>query len=125
MIRLEQVLIFHTRLIEIFGGTEGIRSLELLKSALARPFQTFDGEDLYNTPFQKAAAIAESITGNHPFVDGNKRMGYVLMRLLLNQYDLDVVSSEDEKYEVMIQLAEGKLSLDELFIWLEKNSVKK
>ena len=93
MIRLEQVLIFHTRLIEIFGGTEGIRSLELLKSALARPFQTFDGEDLYNTPFQKAAAIAESITGNHPFVDGNKRMGYVLMRLLLNQYDLDIVSS--------------------------------
>ena len=125
MIRLEQVLIFHTRLIEIFGGTEGIRSLELLKSALARPFQTFDGKDLYSTPFQKAAAIAESITGNHPFVDGNKRMGYVLMRLLLNQYDLDLVSSEDEKYEIMIQLAEGKLSFDELVIWLEKNSVKK
>lgn len=122
MIQLEQVLIFHARLIDIFGGTEGIRSMELLKSALARPFQTFDGKDLYKTPFQKAAAIAESVTRNHPFVDGNKRMGYVLMRLLLNQGGLDLEASEDEKYAVMIHLAEGKLGFDELVNWLEKNS---
>ncbi|MGZ5255856.1 MAG: type II toxin-antitoxin system death-on-curing family toxin [Flavitalea sp.] len=60
-----------------------IRDRNGLISALSRPFQSFQGKDLYTSPVQKAAALIESILTNHPFVDGNKRTGYVLMRLLL------------------------------------------
>ena len=62
-----------------FGGSSGVRDIGLLESAIARPFQTFGGEDLYHSPFAKAAAVAESLIINHPFVDGNKRTGIIVM----------------------------------------------
>ena len=83
MIDIHDVELIHQILIEKFGGGKGIRDRKLLESALARPFQTFDKKDLYVTPIEKAAALLESILINHPFIDGNKRTGYVLMRLLL------------------------------------------
>ena len=83
MIDIYDVKLIHQILIEKFGGSHGIRDRKLLESALARPFQTFDTKDLYLTPIEKAAALLESILINHPFIDGNKRIGYVLMRLFL------------------------------------------
>jgi death-on-curing protein len=78
MIQIEEVEKIHDILIEKFGGAKGIRDRGTLESALGRPFQTFDGEDLYPNPVDKAAAIFESIISNHPFVDGNKRTAYAL-----------------------------------------------
>ncbi|WP_262512383.1 type II toxin-antitoxin system death-on-curing family toxin [Adhaeribacter arboris] len=75
----------HNLLIEEFGGAKGIRDLGALDAAINRPFATFDQQELYPNPVDKAAAIIESILINHPFLDGNKRTGYVLMRLLLLQ----------------------------------------
>ncbi len=72
MISFEEAIQIHTLLIQKFGGTNGIRDSDVLLSALARPFQTFDGVELYPTPVEKAAAILESIIANHPFLDGNK-----------------------------------------------------
>ena len=72
MILLEEVLLLHEFSIKDFGGASGIRNIGLLESAIARPFQTFGGEDLYPSPFDKAAAIGESLIENHPFIDGNK-----------------------------------------------------
>ncbi len=83
-ISTDEVLAIHANLIRRYGGLSGVRDRGLLESALARPFQSFNGEDLYPSLEQKAAAILESIVKNHPFIDGNKRTGYVLMRLLLN-----------------------------------------
>ncbi len=80
MIEIEDV---HSMLIQEFGGTPGIRSHDLLEYAITRPFQTFDGNELYPTAQDKAKAITESIVKNHPLVDGIKRTGYVLMRLIL------------------------------------------
>ena len=74
MISVEQVLKIHGIAIEKFGGANGVRDLGGLQSALARPFQTFGGTDLYPTIFEKAAAIGESLIMNYPFIDGNKRM---------------------------------------------------
>ena len=71
MISVEQVLKIHTIAIERFGGANGVRDAGALTSALARPFQTFEGEDLYPTILEKAAAISESFIVNHPFVDGS------------------------------------------------------
>lgn len=73
MIHLEDVINIHEFLIDKFGGSHGIRDVSLLKSALARPFQTFDQVDLHKSHVEKAAALIESIITNHPFVDGNKR----------------------------------------------------
>jgi death-on-curing protein len=80
MITVEVVLGIHRVLIKKYGGHPGVRDQTLLKSAIARPYHTFDGKDLYHTSLEKAAAIIESILINHPFMDGNKRTGYVLMR---------------------------------------------
>lgn len=67
---------------EFTGESTGIRNNNLLLSALKRPCQTFDGIELYRTGIEKSAAILESII-NHPFIDGNKRVGFTFMRLLL------------------------------------------
>jgi death-on-curing protein len=73
MIAKETLLKLHELSIIKYGGSMGIRDEGLMESAIARPYQSFGGEDLYPTVFEKAAAIAESIIINHPFIDGNKR----------------------------------------------------
>ena len=85
MITKEIVLRLHTLSIAQFGGSHGTRDEGLLESAIARPYQTFGGNDLYPTVFEKAAAIAESIVINHPFVDGNKRTGFLTCWQFLNR----------------------------------------
>ena len=90
MISIKEVEQIHNFLIEEFGGAKGIRDLGALDAAINRPFATFDQQELYPNPVDKAAAIIESILINHPFLDGNKRTGYVLMRLLLLQSGQDI-----------------------------------
>lgn len=120
MIGLEDAIHIHEILIDKFGGTSGIRDIKLLESALSRPFQTFDKKDLYPTPVEKAAAIIESILKNHPFIDGNKRTGYVLMRLLLIESGLDILATQNEKYEFVIAIAKGNYQFDDIAKWINK-----
>lgn len=75
MITLHEILEYHTLSIKRFGGSDGVRDMGSLESAVARPFQTFDGAEFYATTIEKASAIGESLIVNHPFVDGNKRTG--------------------------------------------------
>lgn len=124
MIHTEDVLYLHTVLIKITGGTNGIRDREMLVSALSRPFQMFAGHSLYPTIFEKTAALVESLIVNHPFVDGNKRTGYTVMRafLRINGYDLD--AREQEKYDLIIAIAEGKANYEYIVNWLKKHTVR-
>jgi death on curing protein len=73
MITKEEVFLIHNEVVILHGGSNGIRDIGGLESAIARPYQTFGAKDLYPTCFEKAAAIGESIIMNHPFIDGNKR----------------------------------------------------
>ncbi|NNV56170.1 type II toxin-antitoxin system death-on-curing family toxin [Limnovirga soli] len=124
MISLKEVEEIHQILIAEFGGANGIRDKALLLSALARPLQTFDGKYLYPTAVEKAASLIESILINHPFVDGNKRTGYVLMRLVLLSNNYDIKASQAEKYTFVIDIASGKLKFDAIVKWLNTQLVK-
>jgi death-on-curing protein len=86
---------------------------------LNRPYATFDGIDLYPTPEDKAAALLHGIVTGHPFVDGNKRTGYALARLLLQDAGLDIRSSQDEKYDLVIRVATGTLDAEGVRSWLQ------
>ena len=122
MIPIKEVEQIHNLLIDTFGGSHGIRDLSALESALARPFQTFDNKELYPTPIDKAASLIESILNNHPFIDGNKRTGYVLARLFLLQNGVDIKANQHDKYEFVMNIASGKMRFEEIASWLENHS---
>ena len=121
MITLKETLEIHKIQIEKYGGSHGIREQHALEAAIARPYQTFGDTELYPSPIEKAAAIGESIIKNHPFIDGNKRMGYVLIRLLLLENGFDINAKKMEKYDFIIRLASGKLNKEGIQNWLEEN----
>lgn len=123
MITLEEALAIHTQVVDATGGSHGVRDKGGLEAALARPWATFAGEDLYPDPIAKAAALLESIIKNHPFVDGNKRAGYTLGRLTLITFDLDLKASDDEEYDMVIQVATGKLDVDGIVVWMKEHVV--
>jgi len=122
MIPIKEVEQIHKLLIDTFGGSHGIRDLSALESALVRPFQTFDNKELYSTPIDKAASLIESILNNHPFIDGNKRTGYVLARLFLLQNGVDIKANQQDKYEFVMNIASGKMRFEEIASWLQKHS---
>jgi death-on-curing protein len=125
MILIEDILILHSKSIKDFGGSHGVRDLGLLESALARPFQTFEGEDLYPTIFQKAAALGESLIINHPFVDGNKRTGMLAMVSLLLNSNLRFTAAPEEFYPFIINISTGSMPFDEVVEWLKENTTEK
>ena len=120
MIRLtkEQVISLHCSLIKATGGTDGIRDIGLLESALAAPFQTFGGQDLYPALIQKAACLGFSLVSNHPFVDGNKRIGIHTMLVFLTLNGVEIECSEQELIDVGLALADGKMNSEALAMWL-------
>ena len=124
MINIEFVISLQRILIENFGGSKGIRDINALESAIARPFVTFDKEDLYPSPIEKAAALIESLISNHPFIDGNKRIGYVLMRYYLFENNIDIKATQSEKYDFVIKIAKGQSSTIEICSWIKEKSIK-
>ena len=113
----------HKVLIEKFGGTTGLRDIGGLQSALSRPFQTFNNVDLYPSVLEKAAALIESILNNHPFIDGNKRTGYVLTLLFLMSSGYDINASQDVKYQFVIDIASGKMKFEKILNWLQIHTI--
>ena len=125
MIDLGLVEKIHNELIDKFGGSKGLRDKGLLLSALARPWATFDQQELHPTTIEKAAEIFESIIINHPFMDGNKRIAYFLMRLILLNHEVDISASQDEKYEMTIAASTGELRIEEIKKWIEEKLTDK
>lgn len=122
---IEHVMAIHDTLVEQFGGILGIRDKGLLDSAIRQPEQSFGGVDLYPSLFDKASAYAFSISENQPFLDGNKRTAASTANafLDLNGYELDC--PQGHVYNVMMALANKRLSRERLAAWFEKNSKKK
>lgn len=120
MISLEDILTLHYLSIEEFGGAHGVRDEHLLLSAIARPYQTFNGQDLYDTAIAKAAALGESLIKNHPFVDGNKRIGLLAMLAFLKNEQLEVDVPEDILYNFIIDISTSKADYDNIVTRLKE-----
>ena len=117
---LEDLLEIHRRVIENTGGSDGIRSIPLLDSAVARPQATFGGIDLYPSMPEKAAALLHSIICNHPFVDGNKRAGFTAMDVFLRLNGYHLAGGEDEKYDFVMGIASEAISFSKIASWIEQ-----
>ncbi len=115
---LPEILEIHRRVLAQSGGAGGVRDFGAIESALAQPQMTFGGEELYPTIEAKASAICFSLVMNHPFVDGNKRVGHAAMEtfLVLNAYELR--AEVDDAEETILHLAAGRLSRAELVNWV-------
>jgi death-on-curing protein len=103
-LRLDDLLVIEQAL-----GSPGIRDVGLLESALARPQATAFGEQIYPTLVLQAAALTHSLVVNHALVDGNKRLGLVALRLFLGMNDHDLVATQDEKFDLIMAIADGIL----------------
>lgn len=99
-------------------GERAIRSPELLESAAHQAYQTFDGEDLYATPFDKAAALLRSIAENQPFVNGNKRTAWASARILLRANGIHIRATTDEIVDLMLKLSNKEVGVDEISSFL-------
>ncbi|MBO8129722.1 MAG: type II toxin-antitoxin system death-on-curing family toxin [Peptococcaceae bacterium] len=122
MIPAINALYLHYRIIERTGGRHGVRDVRLLESALARPFATFDGQELYPDVYLRAAALAVGIIKNHPFVDGNKRTGIALAALFLEDEGLTLSASQKELVRFANAIAEGKVDINEVARWFKKHT---
>ena len=114
----------HADLLQRYGGEPGVRDVGLLDSALAQPKMTFGGKYVYTTLFDKCAAYGFHVCRNHPFVDGNKRVAFVLMDIFLQKNGWEIVCPEEEVYTMMMNLASGKLTKTQLSTWLKQHSFK-
>lgn len=121
---LPQVLDLHRRALEQSGGLDGIHDLAALTASIAAPRATLDGHDLYPSVVEKAAALGFSLTANHPFNDGNKRVGHAALEtmLMLNGFELDAEIDDAEK--IMLGVAAGTIDRNEFTRWVRAVAVK-
>ena len=119
-----QVILLHRQLIEETSGIHGIRDEGMLESALAAPFQEFSGQTPYPTIQQKAARLGYGLVMNHPFVDGNKRIGAHAMLVLLALNGIEIESTQEELAEVVLSVAAGETGYEGLLAWVLRHQVR-
>ena len=118
---VEEVIELHARVIRRTGGSHGLRDRGSLESSVFQPLQVFGGEELYQSLVEKAAALGYFLIQNHPFVDGNKRIGHAAMELLLILNGLEVRASIDEQEATILSVASGASSREAFTAWLAEH----
>jgi len=119
---LDEVLGIHADQIRTYGGGSGVRDLALLRSALAMPETTFDGEYLHPTVFEMAGAYLFHIARNHPFVDGNKRTALMCALVFLGLNGQRLATDPDELYQLVDGVAAGTVDKAEVTVFLKRNA---
>ena len=117
----EQVLRLHADLIEEFGGIHGLRDEGLLESALSAPFQTFDGQDLYPSVLEKAGRLGYGLIRNHPFLDGNNRIGVHALLVCLALNGVRLSYDDEDLIQTALGVASGSVAFEELCRWLSEH----
>lgn len=124
-VTLDDILGLHEEIINDIGGTHGVKDEKLLDSALSQPQMTFESEDFYPTIAEKAAALAFSLIQNHPFNDGNKRIGHGAMVLFLDLNGYDLVDEIDEQERIILSVASSKMEREEFTEWVKAHVVER
>ena len=126
MIRLNkrQILCLHSQQINLFGGSDGVRDENLLDLSINSAYQTFDGKYLYDNSIKQSVHLGFSLIMNHPFLDGNKRIGAhaMLTSLFLNGFEIDY--RQDELIDVIMGIASSNLTENDLLEWVEDHIKK-
>ncbi|MEW6863146.1 type II toxin-antitoxin system death-on-curing family toxin [Trueperella pyogenes] len=120
VITKSQALAIHDAAIEKFGGVVGVRDEGALDSALAQPYQTFGGSDLYEGDIAKACRLCFGVIADHPFADGNKRTGAALLGTYLRLTGYAFEPRNDEFLSSMLGVADGSVSYEQLVEWVER-----
>lgn len=118
-IDVEDVILIHTRIIQATGGIDGLRDRASLEAALAAPFQSFAGEDLFPSDIEKIARLGYGMAANHAFIDGNKRIGAMLTQLLLKWNGYRLKLQKDELADMFIAIADGSADKQDLLAWIQ------
>lgn len=113
-----EIIELHARIISQSGGASGLRDRAALESSLAQPLQTFGGEELYPSVEEKAAALGYFLISNHPFADGNKRIGHAAMEVTLILNGREIFATVDEQEQIILSVAAGKMPRDEFTTWI-------
>ena len=121
---VENVLFLHTVSIGTFGGSEGVRDLESLRAAVVRPWGSSFGRDHFSTPFEKAAALAESLIRRHPFIDGNKRTAMYSAAYLLETLGYGLEAGQQDLEDFAVSIALGELDTTDTAHWFAGHSRK-
>jgi death on curing protein len=116
-VTIAEVLETYQRVMQDSGGLIGIHDFGALESAFAQPYMTFDGNELYPSIAEKAAALGFSLIQNHPFIDGNKRIGHAIMAMFLAMNNYRISANIDEQYEIIISIASGNLKREDFAGW--------
>lgn len=119
---LKDVLNIHQQLINNHGGHPGIRDIKLLDSALNYPKATFNQEYVHRDIYHMAAAYVFGIIKNHPFIDGNKRTGFVVVVSFLAYNGIGLNSKEPELYELIMNIAQSHISEDNVALFFKNNT---
>jgi death-on-curing protein len=122
---LEEIIALHARVGAQSGGILGLRDRGALESAVAQPEMTFSGDDLYPTIAEKAAALGHSLIQNHPFLDGNKRVGHAAIEVFLVLNGYEIIAPIDEQEQIVLTVANGGMSRAELGEWLKRRIVQR
>jgi death-on-curing protein len=121
MIYIDDIIYAHKMLIEKTGGASGLRNRGLLESALAAPFASFGGIEFYSTIQEKAAKLAYAIINNHPFVDGNKRIGVLTMVIFLEAKGIMLDYSDEDLIKLGLSLADGTYDENDVLEFILKH----
>lgn len=119
----QQILLLHSQLISETGGSDGLRDVGLLESAINSPFQQFGNEDLYPTIQQKASRLCFGLVNNHPFIDGNKRIGAHVMLVFLVLNGIELEYTQDDLSSTILKLASNEISYQQLTKWIINHQI--
>ncbi len=115
----DDILHIHSKLIDDFGGSDGIRDEGMLDCAINAPLQTFDSFDLYPTAIDKIARLSFGLAMDHPFIDGNKRIAAAVLYLGLSANEVPFAATDEETIEEFLSLASGQIGYPAFLSWVK------
>ncbi len=120
---VEEIISLHNKLIERTGGSQGLRDQNLLESAIYSALSSFGDNEVYPSIEEKAARLMFSLTNNHAFVDGNKRIGVFAMLITLQLNNVKIKYTQEELISLSLSVADGKTSYNDILQWIVKHKI--